>query len=72
MTTSQTQIVKTASNFHSAVRKALFGVAEGLLDDATAFHPGNDMFDANATARNDAIEKDILDGQLATSRLFWG
>jgi glutamate-1-semialdehyde aminotransferase len=70
MTTGHTQIVKTTGNFHGAVRKPLFGVAEGLLDDATAFHPGNDMLDANATAGNNAIEKDILDCQLATSRLF--
>lgn len=70
MTTGDTQIVKTTSNFHDAVRKARFGVAAGLLDDATAFHTGDDMLDANATARNDAIEKDILDSQLGTSRLF--
>jgi len=43
-----TQVVQTAGNFHCAIRDAIFGITQNVLDDATAFHAGNCMFHTHA------------------------
>jgi hypothetical protein len=70
MTASHPQVVQTTGNFHSHIRETLFKIAEGILENATAFNASNDMFNLNPETSNDAIEKEILGGKFSPSRLF--
>src|SRR4029450_544092 len=39
-----TNVVQSTGCFHDCIRHAVFGVAQHILDDATAFHPCQIMF----------------------------
>ena len=60
MTTSCSEVMQATSHFHDQVGEAGFGVAKGVLDNATALDTGNDMLDLNSETSNDTIEKDIF------------
>lgn len=70
MTASHPEVMQSTGDFHNQVRKTLFGVAKCVLHNSTSLNPGNHMLDLNPETRNDAIQKNILSGQLLTSRLF--
>jgi hypothetical protein len=52
--------MQATSNFHNQVGEAGFGVAKGVLDNATALDTGNDVLDLNPETSNDTIEKAIF------------
>lgn len=60
MTTSCSEVMQATGNLHDQVGEAGFGVAKGVLDNATALDTGNDVLDLNPETSNDTIEKTIF------------
>lgn len=62
MTIGNTEIVQATSNFHDQVGETIFEITERILNNATPFNTGNDMFNLDSETSNDPIQKDILSG----------
>ncbi|GIK55852.1 MAG: hypothetical protein BroJett015_15150 [Chloroflexota bacterium] len=62
MTIGNTEIVQPTCDFHNQVGETIFEITEGVLNNATPFNTGNDMFNLNSESGNDSIQKDILSG----------
>ena len=57
MTKIHPQVVQGAGYFHDQIGKARFGVTKLVFDDATAFHTSEGVFDDNAHARQQMIQR---------------
>ena len=57
MTTTDTEIVQAAGNFHHQIRQALYGQAEDIFDHPTPFDPRNHVFDHHTHAGEEAVEQ---------------
>lgn len=52
-----TQIMQAAGNLHHQVREAVLKIAEGILNDTTAFDTGDHMLDFDAEPGNETVKK---------------
>lgn len=66
------EIVQTTSDFHSHIRQVVFGVAANILDDSTAFHACDGMFNAHANSGQLTIGAFLCGSQFASAWLFFG
>lgn len=72
MTTVGAEIVQSAGNLHNKVREARFGAAKDILDNTTALHASESVFHHDTGARDDFVQPDIGDIQIAAARFFFG
>src|SRR6266568_3246625 len=70
MTRSGAPIVQSTGNFHDAIRKSDFGVAQDIFDNARTFNARECMFNSDACARQELITKQLRLHQVTSSRLF--
>ena len=64
------QVMKGTSHFHHRIRKAIFGVAENIFDNATTFDTCNRIFNTDPGSGNDAIQTPISFRHLLAFRFF--
>ena len=72
MTRFHTKVMKSTSNFHRQVRKARFGIAKDILDNATTLDTSDDIFNQNSHTRDKAIEPLVGETQLLALWFFLG
>ena len=72
MTALDTKIVQAAGNLHHEIRKALFGQAQDIFDNAPPFDPRDNVLDHHPRAGEDTVEDLISDAQFLAFRLFLG
>ena len=63
--------MQTASDLHHVVSNTIFGQAEHVLDNPTAFDASNGVFNHNPDAGQNVIEHLIADAQLLAFGLFF-
>ena len=66
------QVVQPTSDFHHEIVILGFGIAEEILDNATAFNPASDMFNANPDPGDLAVLLFLVWGQFFTFGFLLG
>jgi hypothetical protein len=69
---SNSKVMQATGYLHGGIGKVFFGIAKNILDNATAFDPGQDMFNGYADLGDELVEKLIGGGEVLTSGLFLG
>lgn len=64
--------MQAASNLHHQIRNTIFGEAQNIFDNPTAFNTRDDVFDYHARGRENVIEHFVADTQFFAFRFFFG
>ena len=72
MTTTDAEIVQSASNLHDQTSHAIYGQAQDIFDNPTAFDPGKHVFHDHTRTGEQVIEELIPHAQCLAFRFFFG
>ena len=66
------EVMQATGDHHQQVGGAIFGQAQNLFDDATAFDAGDDVFDYDAHTGDHGVEELVSLAEWLAAWLFWG
>jgi len=72
VTTTDAEIVQSASNLHNQISNALCGQAQDIFDNPTPFDPGKHVFHDHTRTGEEVIEEPVRHAQLPAFGFFFG